>query len=197
MATEYEIGGKRLVIAGRQGSGKTQLARHLAGLFDPARLTVYDPMRQFLGKPFEGAGVYHPKDTRSRTEFDAWLRHTLPPKGRRSSKYDCVIVDESNIFMPMGRRLTPAMDSHVSLGRHFGTTLICVTRRLQQLHTDVVELADYLVTFRLRGANASRRLNEESPGLGIEARGLPPYHYAVSDGDGYTVHSPVPLGATA
>ena len=192
---EFDIAGKRVVICGKPGSGKTRLAFHLAALDEPERRAIWDPMRQFTG--FPGSGLYHPASALDTREFARWLGATTPQGGRTSSKYNGVIIDEGNLVMKNGSKLPPEVAAHVHLGRHFGASWVTITRRLANLHTDVVELADYVIVFQLLGANDVRRLNGLCAGMGVEAQRLPEFHYLVFDGSGYTAHAPLPLKEAA
>ena len=192
---EVDIHGKRVVICGKPGSGKTRFAFHLAALADPGRRAIWDPMRQFTG--FPGPGLYHPASGFDPREFGRWLGATTPQDGRRSSAWDLVIIDEANLIMRNGSKLPTEVAAHVHLGRHFGSAWVSITRRLANLHVDVVELADYVVVFKLLGANDIRRLNSLCAGMGVAASRLPEFHYLVFDGSGYTTHKPLPLKEAA
>ena len=90
----------------------------------------------------------------------------------------------------------PVMDI-VDLHRHIdtgdgGLGFVGITRRPSQVHTDVVELADQVVAFRLTGRSDKRRLDDIADGLGDEVSQLGKYEYVVADVDGWRVRDPVP-----
>ena len=192
---EIDVRGKRVVVCGKPGSGKTRFAFHMAALAGAERRAVWDPQREFTG--FPGPGLYHPANPLDAKEFARWLGATTPQGGRKSSKYDMVLIDEANLVMANGKKLPPEVAAHVHLGRHFGAGWVSITRRLANLNVDVVELADYLVIFKLLGSNDVRRLNSICAGMGIEAQRLPDYHYLLFDGSEYTAHKPLPLKEAA
>ena len=180
---EFDIKGRRGVILGKLGSGKTVLARHIAGLFDPDRLAIWDPMKQFR----EGPGVYVPLNALDNTEFNQWLASTLPSDGIRSSRLDAVIIDHANLCFPHNKtemRKYSEIDKLVNLNQHFGVTFIAIGNRPASFTPDVLEMASDIIVFKLWGPNDVRKLNGFADGMGQDAAALPDYHFLLySDGD--------------
>ena len=189
--SEYDWTHSLVVVCGLKGSGKTTMARPLARQVAPDRLALYDPQREFAGGEFSASERHEPEKVMSRTEFEGWFGELLPPDGRDTSDYDAIIVDEANLYIPARYPLSEAVGAYTNMGRHIRTSLVCVTRRPVQLYVDVIELADYLIVYKLAGSNDISKLNSISAGLGIEVSRLPPYHYAVVRDGAYTLHSPL------
>jgi len=188
---EYDITASTVLIAGLKGSGKTTMARHLARLVAPDRLAIYDPMREFRAREFEAAERAEPDMILSRRAFDDWMAGLMPEPPKKTTRHDVVIVDEANVYAPNKHELSEPLFAYINMGRHMRVGLVAVTRRLPQLNTHIVELADILIFYKLTGSNDITRLNRISAGLGVEVARLPQYHYAVvKDGD-YTIHSPL------
>ena len=190
--TKFDIKRQRVVILGSPGSGKTVMARHFAGLFDPIRLAVWDPMNEYMGGP----GVHVPPDAQDKTEFNRWLASTLPSGGMRSSRFDGVIIDEANLCFPQSKtemRRYPEIEKFINLNRQFGVTFIAISKRPAWLSTDVLEMASAIIVFKLTGANDVRKLNDINNGMGRDAAALPPFHFLICR-DGYYKHySPIKM----
>ena len=174
--TEFDLKMKRVVILGNPGSGKTVLARHIAGLFDPDRLAIWDPMKEFR----EGPGVYVPHDYQDKSEFNQWLATTLPSDGMRSSRFDGVIIDHANLCFPRNMadmKRYPEIEKFVNLNRHFGLTFIAICQRPAHLLADVKEMASEIISFKFTGTNDARTLNAFAEDMGRDAMRLPPFHF--------------------
>jgi len=194
VAVQYDIAGQSFLVAGRPGTGKTHLMRHLAALAQTDRLAVWDPMREFAHWQRQGAHVHHPAHPKDRRAFRAFLVSVLPPAGRRSSRYDLVVIDEADMVCEAKRRLEPELEVLSQLRRHFGPAVFYVTRRPSRIHADVRETVNKLICFALAGPNDRRALDYFCEGTGVEVKRLPQHHYLVSDGAEYQIHSPVAVG---
>ena len=188
---EYDITASTVLIIGLKGAGKTTMARHLARLVAPDRLAIYDPMREFRGSEFAAAERVEPERILSRRSFNEWADGLMPEHPKKTTKHDMIVIDEANIYAPNKYELGDALFSYINLGRHMRVGVVAITRRLAQLNTHMVELADTIICYRLAGSNDITRLNRLSAGLGVEVARLPPYHYAVLENGDYTIHSPL------
>lgn len=189
---ESDSNGKSLVILGKPGTGKTVLARHFAGMFDPTRLAVWDPMKEYK----EGPGIYVPKDCQDKSEFSQWLASTLPLDGMSSSRFDGVIVDAAPLCFPLNKtemRRYPEIEKFFNLHRQFGVTFIMIGMRPAHFSPDVREMASEIVVFQLTGPNDARMLNSLADGMGSDAAYLPPFHHLIYRDGNYEYCSPIEM----
>jgi hypothetical protein len=177
-----DLTNKRLQIMGLQGSGKTQFAKHLLRL-TPDHL-VYDPMNEY-----QGFTRYVPTLRNSVEELNLCIERLVIPH-----KPDLFIIDELNRYCPPKPTPLPTGVGELNdLSRHWGITWGGCFRRPSQVHTDLMELANYLVIFDLHGKNDGIYLDALLAGLGDAAGSLPRFHFAlVTDCRTFEVHAPVP-----
>jgi hypothetical protein len=106
---------------------------------------------------------------------------------------DLLAVEEVSRFCSPRTPPPEPLYELVDMNRHYGVGLLGVARRPAQVHTDMVDLADNLVIFRLTGAADKRRLRNISEGLDEAVAGLDDYQYVQVRPDGaYVVRDPVP-----
>lgn len=111
----------------------------------------------------------------------------------RDRRPEVVAIEEISRYAPSNGATSAALMELVDLNRHYGVGLVGVARRPAQVEADLVELADQLVIFNLRGKNDIRRLNQEREGLGdLIVNEVGEYEYVVVDGQrNISIHSPV------
>lgn len=179
-----DITGKRFVILGLQGSGKTELAKHL--LSKAKYHLVYDVLHEY-----EGFNRYVPTDRNSRDELSKMVNKLVIAE----LKPTLFIVDEANRYMlPKPTALPSGITELNDWSRHIGLSWGAICRRPTQLHTDIMELAHFLFIFVLKGKNDNQYLDTILPGLGDTVAGLPDYHFAVvSENRSVSIHSPIHL----
>lgn len=171
------IKNKRVAILGLQGSGKSNFCKFLL-THEPNHL-VYDTMREY-----QEFNTYTPHfvdgGPESREELSEFIQYFVLGKTRGTKKLKLILIDEANTYchskptpLPLG--MTMLNDK----SRHFDLSMVVVARRPVQLHTDLVELAHYLVIFNLRGIRDEAYLEEIARGLGETVINLKPFHYAL------------------
>lgn len=180
---------KSTVIVGMKGSGKSTLAHFIASQ-PQYRTLVYDTIYEFP-HDHNKYDVYRPKDRYSVDE----LTHTIKTQIKGKHKYNLLIVDEANRYIPGGgkpldRDIVDLNDIQRHPPYEIGT--IWMARRPTQLHPDVVGLADNLICFLLTGRNDVDYLNDIKRGLGDEVASLQP-HYAIVFSKGQLDYIP-PVG---
>ena len=131
--------GKRFVIVGLQGTGKTIQAKHILSKF-PNHLVV-DFLKEYSTKDYKR---YVPT-TRERgdalkEEMNTFYRFVAQNK----NKIDLCLTDEANRIAPNKGDMPPSLWDLNDFNRHWDITLGFIARRLVQLNTDLVELAHYL-----------------------------------------------------
>jgi len=178
-----DLTNKRFQVMGLQGSGKTQLIKHL--LRNTPDHLVYDPLKEY-----QGFNRYTPEDRNSAAELTLVVQKLVIPR-----KYSLFVVDEMNRYCPPKPAPLPLGISELNdWSRHWGITWGGAFRRPSQVHTDLMELANYLFIFDLHGKNDGIYLDSLLAGLGDAAGSLPRFHFAlVTDCRSFELHAPVPM----
>lgn len=193
------VEGQQVVVAGHRGAGKSTWIQHMAESLRSGVL-FYD-----MNREHERFHRYVP-DHRRGEEMDAeadGVISRLVVDNDPAHRPGAVVLEEANRYVPNRGNIPDSVGELVDLGRHYetqitdGVAVFYVTRRPAQLDPDVMELADYLVIYRVRGKNDVKRLNDEAPGLGDAARELSDYEWLLVRPDRSWVHmAPVPEGDT-
>jgi predicted N-formylglutamate amidohydrolase len=178
------------VVLGGKGSGKSNYVQ--AKLREPRHRDnlLYDTVREH--GDVDGINRYLPEYRRgdeATAELDGVVEKLVLDRSR-DRRPAAFIIDEAT--RQLGGAVPPAVGEVMDLSRHYDVGITFVARRPARLNADVVELADRLVVFAVRGKNDKRRLDEEYEGLADAVVALDEYHYAVIDGRGLTTHKPVP-----
>jgi len=148
--------GHRLALFGIQGSGKTTFIQQKI-LPNFSRYIVFDFMDDYKG--------YNRYVAKSPSEFDFFIDKVVVPNYQ---KIDLIVIDEANRLLPNRIEMVEGFKllndrcgvNHMNIG------VITACRRPSQIHTDVVELAHYIICFGLYGKNDIQRLNAEKSGFG-------------------------------
>jgi len=112
---------------------------------------------------------------------------------RRNMRPEVVAVEEVSRFCGPNSPPPDSVYELIDLARHYGVGLLTTARRPAQVHSDLTELADNVIFFRLTGKNEYRALNRMVDGLGDVVRNLGDYQFARVTGDRRVfVHDPVP-----
>ena len=175
-----DLSNKGWVIFGMRGGGKSWLTEHILDS-TPSHL-IYDPLNEH-----KGYNQYIPTDRESVEELDIFVRHMAIKWKPR-----LLAIDEANKYIqPKPNRLPTGIADLVDFARHWKMSFGCIARRPVQFHTDIIELADVVFFFRLRGRNDYQYMNDLMPGLGDKVRGLEKHQFVMlNDGD-MTVHAPI------
>jgi len=178
--------GKRFVIFGLQGSGKTVLAKHILRQY-PKHL-VYDTLNEY-----HNFNRYIPSHRQYSAEAIAEI-NTVIKKLVIPRRPSIFVIDEANRFCPNRRPLPEQISKLNDFNRHYGIGFGVIARRPAQLHTDLTELAHYIFVFKLKGLNDIKYLNGLVYGLGDAVMNLEPYHFALVDENREVkICSPIPL----
>jgi len=117
-------------------------------------------------------------------------KHVLP-KG-----YKIFAIDEVNNWCPSMRPMPTSIEKINEEIRHINPPMdafIFTARRPASVNTNLFEIADYLIFFRLVGKNDLKKLDDIREGLGDIVRNLKDYHFVVlNQRRDMTVCSPVP-----
>lgn len=180
------------LVIGKKGMGKSNWLQYQLDPVD--RALTYDVCREH-----DALTRYLPEyrsGDRGRAELGEVTRSLVIGPDAEARPEVFAVEELSRYCGPHRPAPEPIMDV-VDLHRHYSTGetglgFVGVTRRPSQVHTDVVELADRLVAFRLTGRSDKRRLDDVIDGLGEAVGDLGKYEYVVADVDGFEVHEPVP-----
>lgn len=162
---------------GMRGSGKTTFAKWFIKNIFPNHL-VFDTIYKINSKDYAGFNRYQVNNANGgeqlKKEFDDFFFGLQKQEVKGSTFYfspqgkviDCIVIEEANLVAPSRETPPLALRFLTNVGRHANLANVCIIRRPTQLHTDVIELADYLIIFALDGKNDIDYLNEIKQGLG-------------------------------
>lgn len=140
-----------ITVCGRRGSGKSNLSKTLilTLINMGCPVLIIDPLQEHREFTKYGAlNKYIPYGDQQ--AFNDFL-------GQIIGKWKGIIViDEADGYFPNKKNLFPNQKTLIHLGRHYGLGMLFVTRRLANLHTDVISQTSKLFSFRLfAGADAN------------------------------------------
>lgn len=178
------------MLFGGKGAGKSTWLQHTLSRPEYRSHLVWDLMREH-----QTLNRYVPDNRRGdklQKEFQVSMER-LVLEADRSERPELVAVEEASRVAPNAGGVPDALAELVDLNRHYGVGLLGVARRPAQVWTDLVELADNIIIYRLTGKNDVRRLNQEMEGLGDAARELDNYEFIrVTPDRRWSIHDPVP-----
>ena len=180
----------QVVICGKKGSGKTNLAKTLIKwlLSVGCPIIIIDPLWEYREFEQMGAIVIHIRH-HDIGKFNSYL-NTLYTKF-----HGIIVIDESDSFLPNKTSLLTPSYTLIHLGRHYGIGSIFVTRRLSNLHTDVISQTGKLFLFRLyAGADRQYLENAQLGEIVDPVFNLEKYEFVSYDADTGTskVNEPIP-----
>ena len=176
---DIDLTGKGFSVFGPRRSGKSWLIKSILDSTD--HHIVYDPMREH-----DGYHHYRPEDRESIPEYtDAIKKMVIPWRPA------LFVTDESNKYIENHKPLPGGVSDLVDFCGHWGISAGFVARRMVQVNTSLVELADYVFIFRLTGRNDYKYLEDLHEGLGDAVRDLPRYHFIVWGDGEYFTHAPI------
>jgi hypothetical protein len=202
-----ELHSKGWAVFGRRGSGKSWFVKSV--LETTPDHYIYDPLEEH-----KGYNRYRPTNRDGKLgieELNGVIRDVVDPTtgGIRVTKEnqhrfptrrvgekwnpELFVIDESNRYIfPHPVPIPQPVANLIDFQRHYSLSFGIVARRMTQVPTTLVELADHVFVFNLPGANDYQKLESMYRGLGDEVRNLPPYHFVrLSYGSEITVHAPI------
>lgn len=168
----------RVTICGMPGTGKTTYMRSL--LRGYPEVYVYDPLDQYRDFP------RHVPLRDNIEDFEAVCKR-IWEKGNI-----CFAVEESEMYFPQGKPLTPWAARIVLRGRNRGIGVIANTRRLAMLSKNFFSLCEHVFIFRLFSPNDISYLSAfigDEPSRGV--REMPDWAYVHYSGN--LIHRCPPL----
>lgn len=190
---KIEAFGSQGVVIGKKGCGKSNFIQHLLSDDRYRNTLIFDTCREHGNANLPRYCPTHRRGEKARAELGKVLSaYAVTDREYRDIRPDLVVLEELSRYAPSQGKMAEELGELVDLARHYDVGLIGVARRPAQIDTDTVELADWLVIFRVDGDNDVKKLNRLSSGLGDAAADLPDYHFIVYDGSDWKVHKPVP-----
>lgn len=187
-----ELIGQHTMIFGLKGVGKSNLVAHILDQPQYRNAVVYDVCREHGGEDTNRVIPENRAGDAAKEEFDQALM-ALITENDRAMRPDLVVGEETSRYAPNQGSVPESLKDLIDLNRHYGVGFLGVARRPAQVDTDIVEMADNLIIFKIRGKNDHRRLESEVEGLGDAARDLDLYEFLVVDkAREWSVHAPVP-----
>lgn len=183
---ELEIENKSTVIFGLPDSGKSTLTNFLITQFGQSAF-LFDTLNEYNASAEYVS--YVPKERENIDELTRVIRAVM-----RSRKYSLIAIDEANRYAePKPKPLPPVLRDLNDYRAHYQLGTIYICRRPVQFHTDIVDLSNNLIIFRLDGSHDIDYLNNIKTGLGDAASNLQPYHFIVRNmkTGAYIIHQPV------
>ena len=188
----------RILIIGLQGSGKTEYAKMLIKEHlkrDKKRVLIFDIMEEY--KSAGRVDLFRIKNKSNPTpEAELCIKAMINGPKEKTGKcgYSLLVIDETGQYYPNRSTLPPEFSLINHTMRHIPIRLICISRRISQIHTDLSELATQLIIFKQAGVNDIKRLNDISAGLGDAAAKLGEHRYITVNADRtFTEHDPIKI----
>ena len=148
-----ELNNHKSCIFGIQGSGKTVLAKHLLKGFRK-------PIVYRVNSDFDNENVYLYKPVDIFKELESFTKWFI------SSEHDLLILDEADMFFRSNAHIGINFNDLAINHRHYGKTLILISRRPQDIPTKIVESCRYQFWFKVGdGSNVHRKIKEISQEL--------------------------------
>lgn len=172
--------GNQTAIFGLKGAGKSNWLQYALTQPEYDAHLMYDVCREH-----DDLNRYIPSN-RTGDKAEAELNGVLGKmvvNQQRDMRPEIVAVEEVSRFCSPNSRPPENLYELVDLNRHYGVGMVTIGRRPAQVHTDLVELSDNILIFRLTGKNDYRRLEEEVSGLGDAVRDLGQYQYVYVEAD--------------
>jgi energy-coupling factor transporter ATP-binding protein EcfA2 len=165
-----------VLIAGKRGSGKSTLLRGITDTIEPLfqqdkgyGFLKVDPLREMQGIHI---------DYGDRVAYNKILQQAFQKKNQ------FIITDEADGFFKNKAGLSTLENRFIHIGRHYGLGGIFVTRRLSNLHTDLVSQANKIFIFKHWQRSDLDYLKESGLGEFIEPIfNLQPYEFLSIDID--------------
>lgn len=188
-----DLSNKCFCIFGLRGTGKSVLMHYMATKLGPSCL-IFDTLGEIEGDP--SYDVFKPFNRYDPGELEVVIRWVMAGAGGRDYKMFC--IDEANRFCPSKPHPLPQAVADLNdWQRHARITTGYIARRPVQLHQDLIELAEYLFIFNLKGKADIGYLESISAGLGEAVFSLQPWYFACVDPNrNYTLYPPIPFSKT-
>ena len=147
---------KKILIAGLTGSGKTEAAKYFGKQF---KTVVYTPHRKEWTK--ENVYIYKGNFL---NDIEPFINNRIKWGKKKLIRY--VIIDESDLLFSNKSKIGTGFKDFIINHRHYGLGLIMITRRPQNLPTQIYEEFHHMLLFPFESPNVTKKLNNIYDGLG-------------------------------
>ncbi|MCS3901049.1 ATP-binding protein [Methanococcus voltae] len=150
-----------MCVFGIKRQGKTTLLKHMA-YSNQKDVLIYDLVHNFNNF---GKRCYQAKETQfpdSALEFQRFYSSIYNKLNKNRENPILLLIDECDKIAPNNSRMPGGLAELNDLHRHakFNTSFVCVARRPATLNTNLKEIADYIIFFKLTGKNDKSFLND-------------------------------------
>jgi len=158
-----DLKNKKMLIAGLTGCGKTELAKFISRNF---RTVVYTPHAH----EWESENVFLYKGDFI-NDFPIFMQKCI--SWGKKKEIDFVIVDEADMLFNSKSNISDSIKDLLINHRHYNLGLIMITRRPQNLPTQIYEEFHKLFLFSFESPNVIKKLNSIYEDLGETVKTLP------------------------
>ncbi|MEM5815871.1 MAG: ATP-binding protein [Candidatus Aenigmatarchaeota archaeon] len=163
---KVNIRGKKVLIFGLNGTGKTTLAKYISRFYKTLVLTLngYEWVKEDVTL----------LQCNAIEDFKKWL--SLIINKELYKKAELIIFDDFDLFFQHHFDYDVNFQNLIYRNRHLNNiSIIAITRRPQNLPSKYYEVFDILVGFRIEAPNVITKLNQIYPGLGEMVKNLDNY----------------------
>ena len=162
---KIENDGSKIAVLGLQGSGKTYFVKKLLKIYKYP--VVFQVNKDDNYKKLKNCLVY---EADSHLEFKQFFKfiYNIIKNNKGTKKIDAIVLDEADLYVPTNFEViaSPEFSDMVANHRHYGVSLILISRRPQDISAKVIESCKHIIIFSLQGSNAKKKLNDISDGMG-------------------------------
>lgn len=162
-----EDGGKfgvKTNIFGATGSGKTYMSIQIT------KKCFKNPLVYRMTDDFDKIDVFMVAPKNYLDDLEPFI-HRAIELGQKKV-IDAVIFDEADMLFPNNKPLTPIQKEFFDKHRHYGLSVICISRRPQNMNTFITEEAHFTAVLSIEGENALNKFNAVFKGWGDLIRQL-------------------------
>lgn len=156
--------GVKINIFGTTGSGKTYASKKIV------TSCFKKPIVYRMSDDFDGENVYLFSPDNYIAELDPFIRKCI--ELGKKGQIDSVIFDEADMLFPNNKPLTPLQKELFDKHRHNKFSIVCISRRPQNINTFISEEAHFTACFSIEGENALSKFNAVFKGWGDLIRSL-------------------------
>lgn len=194
----------KIIIEGKSGSGKTELAKHLCRQFE--RVVCIDVLGQF-----DGVIIEKPLKLKEFLEINAMKKFTVSYRSKCISSDDlieefefinreiihkcfniCYVVDEVDNYAT-SYKIPPYFNGLIQRGRHKNISIIATTRRHAETSRMLTAQADHIFTFKQIEKNDLNTLKTYFGERTAEIIELKQYEYMHYDSNAQKIYRYIPL----